>query len=333
MDRLSVLEICAGACGQSLGLETAGFVHAAAVEIEPVFANTLKLNRPGWTVLTQDVLGLDGREYTGIDLLAGGVPCPPFSIAGKQLGGDDERDLFPAALRLVAEAKPAAVMLENVRGLASARFTEYRRNILSTLAHLGYEPEWQMLNACEFGVPQLRPRFILVAVKRKYFKRWAWPAAEGSPLSVGESLSDLMRAGGWEGAGKWEERAAGIAPTVVGGSKKHGGPDLGPTRARLHWSRLGVDGLGIADGPPRTGMSPDFTPKLTLRMVARIQGFPDSWQFAGGKTAQYRQIGNALPPPVAAAVGRSIHRALTGAARNGDVVHLNGRVVQLTLVH
>ena len=94
-----------------------------------------------------------------------------------------------------------------------------------------------MLNACEFGVPQLRPRFILVAVKRKYFTRWAWPAAEGSPLSVGESLSDLMRAGGWEGAGNSEARSAtGIAPTVVGRSKKHGGPDLGPTRARLHWS-------------------------------------------------------------------------------------------------
>src|SRR5208282_2943112 len=103
---LTCLEICAGAGGQSLGLEQAGFGHVAAVEIDPDACATLRRNRPGWDV----------------DLLAGGVPCPPFSIAGKQLGADDERDLFPQALRLVEECEPAAVMLENVRGLATARF-------------------------------------------------------------------------------------------------------------------------------------------------------------------------------------------------------------------
>lgn len=312
---LSVLEICAGAGGQSYGLELAGFAHAAAVEIEPIFADTLRLNRPAWDVVTGDVRELSGRQYRGIDLLAGGVPCPPFSIAGKQLGEDDERDLFPAALRLVAETKPAAVMLENVRGLAGARFGVYRQRILSELYRLGYEPHWQVLNASEFGVPQLRPRFILVALRQKDARRFQWPQPQDTPPTVGQVVGDLMAERGWPGAMRWAAGANGIAPTIVGGSKKHGGPDLGPTRARAEWLRLGVDGLGIGNEPPGPELPPGFVPKLTLRMVARLQGFPDDWRFAGLKTAAYRQIGNAFPPPVAAAVGRSISAAITGRVR------------------
>ena len=329
-ENLGVLEICAGAGGQACGLERAGFHHEAAVEIEDVFAQTLRRNRPGWDVLTQDVHDLDGRDYRGIDLIAGGVPCPPFSIAGKQLGADDERDLFPAALRLVEEAKPGAVMLENVRGLAGARFAGYRRNVLQTLDRLGYAPEWQVLNASEFGVPQLRPRFILVAMKRKHYRRWLWPAPKGTPPTVGETLEDLMAARGWKGARRWARMANSIAPTIVGGSKKHGGPDLGPTRARADWSLLGVNGIGIADEAPGRDLPVSFRPKLTVRMVARIQGFPDEWEFIGRKTAQYRQVGNAFPPPVAAAIGRSIHAALTGVACDTADEDEGRPVLQLT---
>jgi DNA (cytosine-5)-methyltransferase 1 len=120
-----------------------------------------------------------------------------------------------------------------------------------------------------------------------------------------------MAAGGWQGAGEWAARADRIAPTLVGGSKKHGGPDLGPTRARREWATLGVDGLGIADVPP----APDFEgmPKLTVRMAATIQGFPESWEFAGRKTHSYRQVGNAFPPPVAEAVAAAISAALARA--------------------
>jgi len=313
--KLAVLEICAGAGGQASGLEQAGFHHEVAVEIEPVFADTLRLNRR-WDVLTGDVRDFDARPYKGIDLLAGGVPCPPFSIAGKQLGSDDERDLFPTALRLVAEAKPTVVLLENVRGLAAARFSEYRQSVLVELHRLGYDSQWQVLNACEFGVPQLRPRFILVAIKRKYAHHFTWPRPQASPPTVGQAIGDLMAANGWPGALRWAAQANGIAPTIVGGSMKHGGPDLGPTRARADWLRLSVNGLGIADRAPGHDEPVDFIPKLTVRMAARIQGFADDWQFAGKKTAQYRQIGNAFPAPFAEAVGRSIRAALRGAAKN-----------------
>jgi DNA (cytosine-5)-methyltransferase 1 len=314
-DGLSVLEICAGAGGQSLGLEQAGFAHDVACEIDPDACETLRLNRPDWNVLQSDVRNLDGKQYRGIDLIAGGVPCPPFSIAGKQLGADDDRDLFPEAMRLVREAKPAAVMLENVRGLASAKFAPYRQSILDTLDDLGYASQWQVLNASEHGVPQLRPRFILAAVKRKHAKHWHWPEPVGSPQTVGEALYPLLVEYGWPGAQAFRQRANGIAPTLVGGSKRHGGPDLGPTRARAAWALLSVDGRGIANEPPGPDTDPDEMFRLTLEMAARVQGFPTDWIFSGRKTAAYRQIGNAFPPPVARAVGLSIKGALAGTSK------------------
>jgi DNA (cytosine-5)-methyltransferase 1 len=116
--KLTVAEICAGGGGQALGLEAAGFELAAAIEIDRQACNTLRQNRPGWNIIEGSVAEIDARAFRGIDLFAGGVPCPPFSIAGKQLGQQDERDLFPEALRLIGEAGPRAVLLENVPGFA-----------------------------------------------------------------------------------------------------------------------------------------------------------------------------------------------------------------------
>ena len=309
---LTCLEICAGGGGQSLGLDQAGFIHEAAVELDPDACETLRLNRGShWKIIEDDVHNVDGRAYAGIDLISGGVPCPPFSIAGKQLGRDDDRDLFPQALRLVEEIKPRAVLLENVRGLATRRFDTYRAQVLARLHDMNYQTWWDLVHASEHGVPQLRPRFVLVAIREPWAAHFRWPMPSPEPPpTVGAALHDLMSARGWPGADAWRERANGIAPTIVGGSKKHGGPDLGPTRAREAWKALGVDGLGVADAPP----GPDFPlhrpPKLTTRMVARVQGFPDSWAFSGRKTAAYRQVGNAFPPPVAKALGQAIRGAL-----------------------
>ena len=311
---LSVLEICAGAGGQSVGLEMAGFGHSLAVEIDHDASDTLRLNRPDWAVHEGDVREVDGRAYRGVDLVAGGVPCPPFSIAGKQLGADDERDLFPEALRLVREARPAAVLLENVKGLASVRFAPYRQSILDTLDALGYDADWRLFNSSQFGVSQLRPRFILVAMRRRHFKKFEWPAAQVTPPTVGQILFEPMASGGWPGAAQWARGANGIAPTIVGGSRKHGGADLGPTRAKAAWLSLGVDGKGIANEVPNEDTPLDHIPRLTNPMAALVQGFPADWNFSGRKTSVYRQIGNAFPPPVAAAIGGSIARALGVAA-------------------
>ena len=314
MDGLTSLEICAGAGGQALGLEQAGFAHEAAVDLDPDACETLRLNRGSeWKILEADIHDVDGRSFAGIDLVTGGVPCPPFSIAGKQLGQDDERDLFPQALRLVEEIGPRAVLLENVRGLAAHRFDDYRAQVLSRLRSLGYQTWWDLVHASDHGVPQFRPRLVLVAIRQPWASRFRWPTPSITPPpKVGEALYDIMSARGWPGAEPWRDGADGVAPTIVGGSKKHGGPDLGPTRAREAWKRLGVDGLGIADDPPGSDFPLRHLPKLTVRMAARIQGFPDSWIFSGRKTAAYRQVGNAFPPPVARALGRSIRGALHG---------------------
>ncbi|MBI3344216.1 MAG: DNA (cytosine-5-)-methyltransferase, partial [Gammaproteobacteria bacterium] len=248
---LSSLEICAGAGGQALGLEQAGFEHVSLVEIEAAACQTLRINRTHWHVTEGDLRHYSAEKWKGIELLAGGVPCPPFSKAGKQLGNEDERDLFPEAIRLVSECKPQAVMLENVRGLLDSVFDEYRAKIITDLKKLGYVAEWRLLNASDFGVPQLRPRVVFVALKKNAAEYFNWPSALiAPPPTVGEALFDLMATNGWCGAKQWRERACDIGPTLVGGSKKHGGPDLGPTRAKKAWASIGVDGMGIADAAP-----------------------------------------------------------------------------------
>lgn len=282
----------------------------ALVEIEAPACETLKLNRPRWNIIEGDVHSFSAKDYAGaIDLLAGGVPCPPFSVAGKQLGADDERDLFPEALRLVEECQPKAVMIENVKGIFYPKFSEYRKQVTDRLESMGYQWWWQLVQASDYGVSQLRPRAILVAIREPWASNFKWPEPHTEDAKfVGELLRDEMGAGGWKGVDAWADAAQGIAPTLVGGSKKHGGPDLGPTRARQAWKQLGVNGGSIAEEPP--GADFEGMPRLTVRMAAMIQGFPASWEFSGRKTAAYRQVGNAFPPPVAKAVGESIKEAL-----------------------
>lgn len=345
---LNVIEVCAGAGGQTLGLERAGFRHELAVELDQHAAETLRHNlevRLGYskeeaqrTVRVGDAASphvWDPEDYVGrVDLLAGGVPCPPFSVAGKQLGANDERDLFAWAVELCGKIQPKALLLENVRGLSASRFTAYRQHVLDRLHEYGYIGFWRLLQANEYGVSQLRPRFVLVALKEEYAPYFSWPApSPEAPPTVGELLRDLIAAGGWEQdkVERWVKTASDIAPTIVGGSKKHGGADLGPSRAKRAWNELGVDAWGIADAPPSPGWEPPGEdsgkrqvsgPKLTADMVARIQGFQDPdgpqrdavkdfrWEFKGRKTSKYRQIGNAFPPPVAFHVGDAIKKAL-----------------------
>ena len=305
---LTSVEICTGAGGQALGLEMAGFAHNAVVEIDHHACETLRYNSE-WNVIEADLHGWNPSGYEGVDLLAGGVPCPPFSKAGRQLGGDDERDLFPVALDLVDVIDPKAVMLENVRGLLDPKFAEYRAGVESRLADR-YQVSWKLLSASDFGVPQLRPRVIMVAIRHDQ-GIFSWPEPEGPTVTVGEALKKLMARNGWRGANAWAKKANKIAPTLVGGSKKHGGPDLGPTRARAAWLALGVDGRTIAEEAPPAGFT--GIPRLTVEMAARLQGFPEEWHFIGKKTHAYRQVGNAFPPPVAEAVGLQIAKAIAGA--------------------
>lgn len=295
----------------ALGLERAGFEPVLLVDNEPAACSTLRLNRPTWNTLEADIRGVAFDQWQGVDLLTGGLPCPPYSIAGQGKGSDDDRDLFPTMLEIVSVTKPKAVLIENVRGILSARFAHERRVIDGRLASMGYNNYWTLLNAADFGTPQNRWRVFLIALRKEIDTVPEWPAEPlGQRRTVGEAIGDLMGANGWERAGEWTSGAEVVAPTIVGGSKKHGGPDLGPSRARKEWAIIGVDGLGIASEAPSRGFN--GMPRLTPEMLARIQGFPDEWRFYGNKTAVCRQIGNALPPQLGEAVAKGLLPCLGG---------------------
>ncbi|HRK06402.1 MAG TPA: DNA cytosine methyltransferase [Pseudobdellovibrionaceae bacterium] len=322
---MRVLELCAGGGGQALGLDLAGYETAALVEIEKEACATLSHNRPEWNVVQADLKILKPDTFKNIDLICGGVPCQPFSIAGQKLGQTDERDLFPVAINYVQKLKPVAFFFENVRGLASGSFEGYRDQIVNEFIKAGYYVEWRVLEASDYGVPQLRPRFVLVG-KRNGAIPFPWPVKTDQRVTVAQTISDQMGKYGWKGLEQWMKKADHIAPTIVGGSKKHGGPDLGPTRAKRQWASLGVDGMGIANDSP----AKDFEglPRLTNEMVARLQGFPDSWKFMGKKTAVYRQIGNAFPPPVAKAVAEAMRTWVSTSSKTKSKI----KPVQLDLV-
>lgn len=309
MRRLTSLELCAGAGGQALGLEQAGFEHVALFENDHHACNTLRLNRPEWRVEEHDLFQpFDFAQFRGVDLLAGGLPCPPFSTAGKQLGEQDERNLFTRGIEIATVVQPKAIMFENVRGMLDPKFRDYRDRIELKLRAQNYDVSWHKVQASDFGVPQLRPRMVMIALKRQFSHQFLFAPILSKAPTVGEALRVDMAANGWGGAADWAVKANRIAPTIVGGSKKHGGPDLGPTRARAEWRDLGVNGGTIAAVAPEAGFF--GTPKLTVAMVAKLQGFPADWKISGLKTAAYRQVGNAFPPPVAKAVGALIASAL-----------------------
>ncbi|MGW0335417.1 DNA cytosine methyltransferase [Streptomyces sp. NPDC003011] len=389
---LTSVEICAGAGGQAVGLHNAGFDHRALVEWDRHAVRTLAANVGGWPGWTPERAAslepMDVKEFLGskvhsglgldvgdLDLLAGGVPCPPFSLAGKRLGKDDERDLFPDALRIVNALRPKAVMIENVRGILEPPevFIDYRNHILSELRDYGYAvpviedhwlPEkqdlamrsvWRRVDARHFGVPQLRPRAILVAIRQDILEKngveFVWPRRlKGEQATVLGELHDSMKLRceqywdkNWRGeepqpgdltgekvfhnwlrkAGEAASAGKGVAPTLVGGSRKHGGADLGPTRAKRAWADLGINAMGVANDPKECDPERDLFraagPMLTVEQAAIIQGFPTGWKFAGRKTAQYRQVGNAFPPPVAEAVGRAI-AAVLRPDRRGELL-------------
>jgi DNA (cytosine-5)-methyltransferase 1 len=309
---LSVLELCVGAGGQALGLSTVGFSEVVAVDIDELACLTVASNRPDWTVLHQDIRSLSGRPFDGITLVSAGLPSPMrLGSSSFKSSIDSARAVHFALLRIVAEARPRVILLENVPGLGMPRAEVYREWITREFKGLGYLTDWQLLEASEFGVSQLRRRFILVAMVPEIFHTFRWPQSQQEPTSAGHLLADLMAENGWQGASKWAADASGLAPALVAGSINRGGADLGPSGSRESWSRLRIDGKSLADSAPDASAPLEHEPRLTIRMAARLQAFPNWWSIAGKKTAQYRLIGGACPPPMAAALGRSFAEAIT----------------------
>lgn len=287
----------------ALGLEQAGFDHVGLVEIDRDSCTTLSLNRPYWPVFNADV-----RDFhwtgPGPDLIAAGMPEPDDSFP----------ELLDSLTRLVEVAQPAGILVDNVAKFLRPRFLESRARLLQNLSDLGYGESARILYAAHFGVAQLRPRAFIIAVQKPHGDDFLWPPGTPARTTVGHVLRDLMGARGWAGHDDWALRADGVGPTIIGGSRRHGGADLGPTGSKRTWLTLGVDGTGIADEPPQASTPFGATPRLTLEMVAALQGFDRGWQFYGAKTSVYRQIAGALPPPLGKAIGTSLRDAFRAVA-------------------
>jgi DNA (cytosine-5)-methyltransferase 1 len=319
--RLRSLEVCAGAGGLALGLEQAGFDPELLLDNRDVACQTLRMNRPAWVVRQMDVRDFipdeDKRVYD-VDLLAAGLPRVKASAAtNRTRGSDTELELLKATVMLVPGVQPRALLIENVPELVTRKeYADARKEAEVELHHLEYDVRWLVVKASDYGVSQERKHGVLIAFKKGGADTLRMPAAQPRPPSVGAVLEESMASKGWPQASEWAALADRLAPTLVGGSWDRGGPDLGPTGSKRAWAAMGVNGGTLANEPPGPDFrwAPEAGPAhrvaLTVAQTALLQGFPAEWRFSGGKTQQYRQVGNALPPPVGRAIGLAIREVL-----------------------
>lgn len=320
------IELFAGAGGLALGLEQAGFDGLAYVEINGDACETLRRNRPRWNVIDGDVHGIDFRQYDGrVDLVSGGFPCQAFSMAGKRLGfGDIRGTLFAEVIRCANETHPKMLLMENVKGLLSHDGGRTFETIRHEVEQAGYSLQWKVLNASYHGVGQARERIVMIGIRDDLSEKisFEYPepdgrqttlrdALDGVPDSPGASYSekkakvlDLVPPGGC-----WVDLPQDIAREYMKSSYDSPGGKRGMAR-RLSWDRPCLTLTTSPSQKQTERCHPDDTRPLTVREYARVQSFPDDWEFAGGIGSQYRQIGNAVPVEMARRIGVQIIKAL-----------------------
>lgn len=328
------IELFAGAGGLALGMSKAGFKHVLLSEIDHDACATLLKNRPDWHVAEGDVHNMDFRKYRGkIDLLTGGFPCQAFSYAGLKGGFADTRGtLFFELARAVNETNPKVFMCENVKGLASHDHGKTLAVIKNAIKELGYTlVEPRVLKAVKYMVPQKRERIILVAIRNDLADKvqFHWPAPYHRIMTLRDAFykgelydTDVPQSAGQvypakkqkvlamvPQGGDWRDLPQEVAREYMGGSYLLGGGKTGMAR------RLSLDepSLTLTCSPAQKQTErchPLETRPLTVREYARIQTFPDEWQFTGNMASQYKQIGNAVPVNFAWAIGRALTRLL-----------------------
>ncbi|TAV81569.1 DNA cytosine methyltransferase [Rhizobium leguminosarum] len=323
--RLRVLELCAGAGGMALGLEAAGFEHVALVEFDKGAAATMRRNRPHWPVIQKDLTTIDFTQYAGkVDLVCGGLPCQAFSEEGKGKGKDDKRDLLLEGARAVREIQPRAFLFENVRGSLFGKHSDQIARFLKELNEAGYDVQIVDINTQDYGVAQNRPRILFVGLRTSDRRNFEMPRKFPKRRAhVGDVLYDLMAANGWSDVDDWAEYCRTVTfelddGTVVEGAQAFtllGRKGKAREFEALRWARgSGLDPSGLPNEAPTDELArrkgPNFIPGLTLRMRARLQDFPDRYEFVGGKSSVAQQIGNAVAPRMAQAVGLALYAAL-----------------------
>ena len=323
---LKALELCAGAGGMALGLERAGFRHVALIEYDRNAAATLRKNRPEWNVVEADVRKVDFIPYRkqGIDLLAGGLPCTPYTTVGERKGKKDEDDLLPEGIRAVQEAQPKAFVFENVEGLLHSNHADHLADALRKLTKAGYETAVHRINARDYGIAQDRSRILIVGVRKELAGAFRMPPKMPEmATNIGDALADLMGANGWSGAVDWvrwmrvqpfHDRFGNLVQIGALSATMRGRQGVGREKEAARWERNGFTYAPIPKAAPTDdeAAKEGFVPGLTLPMRARLQDFPDEWEFVGGIGYVAQQIGNAVPVRVAQAVGLAIFSALRG---------------------
>lgn len=325
-EKVKNIELFAGAGGLSLGLEKAGFDVVELVEFDHNACETLKKNRPRWNIIEDDIHNVDFKQYKGkIDVVTGGAPCQAFSYAGKRKGfGDVRGTLFEEYARCVSQVQPKMFLFENVKGLLSHDDGRTFKTIFATLEELGYVLTFEVLNACYFGVGQKRERLILIGIRNDLANkiRFKFPKAEKRATTLREALKDVPKSKFTpysqkkkevlklvpEG-GCWVDLPEDIAKEYMGKSYYSGGGRRGMAR-RIAWDEPCLTLTTSPSQKQTERCHPEETRPFTVREYARIQSFPDNWEFVGSLSNQYKQIGNAVPVELARRIGIAIVEAL-----------------------
>lgn len=328
MSKIKNIELFAGAGGLALGLEKAGIDGVEFVEFNHQACETLRTNRPKWNVVEGDVHEVDFKKYKGkVDLVSGGAPCQAFSYAGKKLGfGDTRGTLFAEFARCVEETQPKMFLFENVRGLLSHDHGRTFETILHVFEDLGYQVQYQVLNACYYGVGQKRERLIVIGVRNDLVDKvkFEYPEADEKWTTLADALKDvpdspyqaysenkhkvmeLVPPGGC-----WVDLPDDVAREYMGKSYFSGGGRRGMAR-RIAWDEPCLTLTTSPSQKQTERCHPEETRPFTVREYARIQSFPDEWEFSGNIGDQYKQIGNAVPVELARRIGLQVVKALKG---------------------
>jgi len=319
----TAIELFAGGGGLALGLEQAGINTLLHVDNDKASCETLKRNRPNWNVVCSDVTKVDYIPYQGIvDIVTGGFPCQAFSYAGKKLGFEDTRGtLFYEFARCVKETQPQMFLAENVKGLLTHENGKTLQTIIEIFSALGYNVQYKLLNAVNYGVPQKRERVVIIGTRDNLTFSYPEPqkqiktlrdALDNVPLSEGQKYSanrekvlKLVPQGGC-----WRDLPKDIQKTFMGKSYYSGGGRTGMAR-RIAWNEPSLTLTCSPSQKQTERCHPDETRPFTVREYARIQTFPDNWEFCGGMGDKYKQIGNAVPVEFARQLGFALINALT----------------------
>lgn len=327
------LELCFGIGGMGIGIERAGFRQdlALGIELNEAAYETAKANGHSH-VIWEDITRVSYRQHEGLTLLAGGVPCQPFSHMAHGLRDLDPRDCWPTAVRAIAEARPDVAIFENVKGMAFEKNRAYLTVIVDAISDLGYDVEWRVINCADYGTPQNRLRFVLIAVKRGMPLVWAEPVY-GTPKQVaaGERLiphRTIAQAWGWpdddprryENEGVRERIQRETRRPMEKGVKQSWSAILLPHEPYM-WERPATTLLGrlllTAPGTNANAVNGslkgqnDGTP-ITPWQMARLQGLPADWTYVGNQGQVAKQLGNVFPPQPAEALARAATRHLLG---------------------